>query len=233
VTVYRLHVESGPKHRKTMVHVPALLGCIGQGPTTEEALATTPESIRAFLTFVAAHGEAVDPAVAFTTKVEEHVTEGMWLGNGDPSIVFASDLPPLSAKDVTTLTARWLAIREATQQLAAPLATSRLVAKPERGRSVAGMLTHVMGAAPAYLRTFGPVTDLNRAARHADLDPGAARELLAESTDGTIELLEALGPADRKAEHHRGSGLWTARKTLRRLLEHEWEHHRELAARLG
>jgi hypothetical protein len=56
---------------------------------------------------------------------------------------------------------------------------------------------------------------------------------MTESTDATLAFLGALTPADRKAEHYRGSGLWTARKTFRRLLEHEWEHHRELVDRLG
>ena len=29
---YKLYVESGPKRRKTMVHVFSLLGCVATGP---------------------------------------------------------------------------------------------------------------------------------------------------------------------------------------------------------
>ena len=42
---YGLHLESGPKRMKTMVHVPELLGCVANGPTTDAALAATPESM--------------------------------------------------------------------------------------------------------------------------------------------------------------------------------------------
>ena len=93
---YLLYLESGPKRRKTMVHVLDLLGCIANGPTTEEALEATPEAIRAYLRFLRRHGEAVDPEAAFDTKVAEHITEGEWLGNGSPSVLFGPDLRPVS-----------------------------------------------------------------------------------------------------------------------------------------
>ena len=46
MTEYALYLESGPKHKKTMVHVLGLLGCIAQGPTTEAALEAAPQAIR-------------------------------------------------------------------------------------------------------------------------------------------------------------------------------------------
>jgi len=48
MTEYALYLESGPRQRKTMVHVLDLLGCIAPGPTTADALAVTPDAIRAF-----------------------------------------------------------------------------------------------------------------------------------------------------------------------------------------
>lgn len=230
---YDLFVESGPKHRKTMVHVPTLLGCIAQGPTTDEALDVASEAISAFLSFVGAHGETADPTAAFEVRVAEHVTEGIWLGNGDPSIVFASDLPTITPKELALWIARWHAIRTESEALLAPLSAAAFMREPAKGRGAVRIVGHILGASPAYLRTFGPVTQLNRLAREADKDPAIARQKMTESTDATLAFLRALTPADRKAEHHRGSGLWTARKTFRRLLEHEWEHHRELVDRLG
>ena len=49
---YRLYLESGPKKKKTMVHVLELLGCIAKGPITDEALSSTPGAIRAYLRFL-------------------------------------------------------------------------------------------------------------------------------------------------------------------------------------
>lgn len=77
MTEYRLYLESGPRRRKTMVHVLELLGCVATGPTTEEALAATPDVIRAYLRFLGRSGEAVEPEGPFSTAVaEERSTVG-------------------------------------------------------------------------------------------------------------------------------------------------------------
>ncbi|HEY7465847.1 MAG TPA: hypothetical protein VIB47_04075, partial [Dehalococcoidia bacterium] len=100
---YALYLESGPQRRKTMVHVPALLGCIANSATTEEAVEATPDAIRAFLRFLRRAGEGADPEAPFGTRVEEHVTEGQWLGNGSPYVTYGPDLEPVTAAEMTTL----------------------------------------------------------------------------------------------------------------------------------
>src|SRR4051812_18542645 len=97
---YDLYLESGPKKKKTMVHVPQLLGCVATGPTTETALEATPEAIRAFLRLLRRHGETVDPGQTIELNVVEHITEGDWLGNGSPYIILESDLNPLSSQEL-------------------------------------------------------------------------------------------------------------------------------------
>ncbi len=71
---YKLYLESGPKKKKTMVHVLDVLGCIAKGPTSDDALNRTPEAIRAYLRFLKRHGEAVKPDGEFETVVAEHIT---------------------------------------------------------------------------------------------------------------------------------------------------------------
>ncbi len=93
---YKLYLESGPKKKKTMVHALDLVGCIAKGSTTDEALDRTPEAILAYLRFLKRHGQAVDPNSEFEIEVAEHVTEGEWLGSGDPALVFQPDLEPLT-----------------------------------------------------------------------------------------------------------------------------------------
>src|SRR5688572_7934015 len=110
MTTYGLYLESGPKRRKTMVHVIDLLGCVAVGPTTEEAVANTPGAIRAFRRFLSRHGEPVDPEAPFETAVVEHITEGDWLGNGSPYFTLDRDLEPLGDEEVERLVRRveWL-----------------------------------------------------------------------------------------------------------------------------
>src|SRR5829696_5610128 len=87
MTVYKLFLESGPKHKKTMVHIAELLGCVVTGPTTEEALNRTPDGIRAYLRFLKRHGERVNPDGEVQTEIVAHFTEGIFLGQGDPSLI--------------------------------------------------------------------------------------------------------------------------------------------------
>ena len=74
MTTYDLYLESGPRRRKTMVHVLDLLGCVAVGPTTDDAIAATPEAIRAYRRFLCRHGEDIDPDAPFDTRVAEHIT---------------------------------------------------------------------------------------------------------------------------------------------------------------
>ena len=110
-TTYDLYLESGPRHKKTMTHVLALLGCVAVGPTTAEAVAATPDAIRAYLRFLRRHGEPVDPGAPFETRVVQHITEGDWLGNGSPYLLFDADLQPLSEQEIETYLRRFAWLR--------------------------------------------------------------------------------------------------------------------------
>ena len=82
--VYDIFLESGPKHRKTMVHVLDLPGCVAVGPTTGDAVRATPEAMRRYRRFLVGVGEAVAAGDAIETQTVEHVTDGAWSGNGSP-----------------------------------------------------------------------------------------------------------------------------------------------------
>jgi predicted RNase H-like HicB family nuclease len=144
---YDLYVESGPRRRKTMVHMPDLLGCIAVGPTTEEALAATPEAIRAFHRFVQRYGETFDLEQPIATRVVEHVTQGEWLGNGSPYVVFAPDLEPLGVGEVETYLRRFRWMREELAVWAKKRANEQLDAQPPGGgRTARAIILHIIGS---------------------------------------------------------------------------------------
>ena len=58
---YSLYPRIRPRKKRTMVHVPDLLGCAFSGPTTDEAVAGAPTGIRKYLEFLQDTGEEVDP----------------------------------------------------------------------------------------------------------------------------------------------------------------------------
>jgi predicted RNase H-like HicB family nuclease/uncharacterized damage-inducible protein DinB len=227
---YTLYLESGPRQRKTMVHMPEILGCIAQGATVEEALEATPQSIRAYLHFLKRHGVAVDPDAAFSTTIAEHVMEGHWLGNGDPTPGFKPDFQPVTADEVETYLCRGDWMLEELLAAVSRLTPEQIAAEPEgSGRSISRILEHVAESQCVYLRmAIGKVEGLHEALHAAIADPHGLRGLW----DVTRHRWEGLSAVEREAQVPHGQVTWTARRGLRRTLEHEWEHLLEIESRI-
>jgi uncharacterized damage-inducible protein DinB len=231
---YALYLESGPQRKSTLVHVVDLLGCACFGPTTDEAVAATPDEIRAYLRYLRRHGDRGDPDAPITVHVAEHVTEGDFLGHGSPQAVYTSDRKPVTPAELATYLRRLEWSRGDLLALLDGASAKALDAKPASGRSLRDVLRHVLEADAGYLaNALGAVASVNapiNAARRGELD---VRIALQEARDAAIERLRALTPAERAFVREHPSGARTMRKTIRRLLEHEWEHRREIARRMG
>jgi len=234
MTDYALYVESGPRRRKTMVHVIDLLGCIAQGATTEAALAATPEAIRAYLAVLKRHGEVVDPGADFTTTVAQHVMEGNWLANGDPTPGFKPDFQPLEVNDLKVYTIRMDGLLDELLAQTRGLSPERTAAGPEAGgRSIDAILRHTAGSQGVYLRYLvGKVDGLSEALKQAETaEPGTLPLVLTRLWEVCRRRLEALTPEERSRSVPHGELTWTARRALRRMLEHPWEHIQEISRR--
>lgn len=231
-TTYGLYLESGPKRRKTMVHVPDLLGCVAVGPTTDDALVATPDAIRAFLRFLRRNGEAVDTDAPFETRVVEHITEGEWLGNGSPYITFGADLELLTDEEIETYLRRYGWMREELAAWAATQSDAQLDAAPEaRGRTARGVLLHALG--PAYLaRALGSAPGFSALHGAAERGEISLPDALRREAAMVRERVDAATPEERAAVRvHPTQGPRTLHWALRRTLEHDWEHRMELARR--
>jgi len=232
---YGLYLESGPRRRKTMVHVLDLLGCVAVGPTTEDALAAAPDAIRVFRGFLAGHGEPLDAAGDFDVHVVEHITEGEWLGNGSPYLVFGPDLRAVTAEEIETFLRRFGWLRGDLAAWAASRTDEQLDESPTGGgRTARAILLHALGATGGYLSAaLGGAPGFSRvasAAERGDMSlPDALRRTLALAT----ERVRAATPEERAAIIERPRDRRTLRKALRRMLEHDWEHLAELSRRPG
>ena len=235
MTSYGLYLESGPRRRKTMVHVYDLLGCIANGPTTEETLAATPDAIRRYLRFLKRHGEQVAPDAPFETHVVEHITEGDWLGNGSPYLVFGPDLEPISADEIETYLRRFHWMRETLATWAETQTDEQLDAVPQAGgRTARAILLHVIGTPGAYLSAgLGGVTGFSAGAGASERREISLPEGLRRIATMTAERVRATTPEERAAVRQRPKDVRTLRKALRRMLEHDWEHLMELSRRPG
>jgi predicted RNase H-like HicB family nuclease/uncharacterized damage-inducible protein DinB len=229
MALYQLYLESGPMQKKTMVHVLDLPGCIACGPTSGEALERTPGAIRDYLRFLQRHGEQVWAEAEVTTQVAEHITEGTWLGNGDPTILFAPDKEPLTRQDLQTCLRRIVWSRAEIIALVSDLSEEHVEAKPPHGRSIKGILEHIFSAEYSYVRHFGKLTDIRGPGLHVQRSKEELLAWMAVVRASEISMLRTLHveePASGSTHAH------NTRRILRRLLEHEWEHLVELKERL-
>jgi predicted RNase H-like HicB family nuclease len=233
---YSLYLESGPKHMTTMVHVPELLGCIANGPTTDEAIAATPGAIRMYLRFLKRCGEGVDPKAEFKTKVVEHLdAAGQWLGNGSPYATYPPDLEAVSERELDVLLRRFSAMREALASFAATASSREL----ERGakdssRTSRSILMHVVSGPGSYLSPVVGGTKGFAATQGAvERNELSIAEGIRKVGVMAVDVARGTTAEQRKAVIQRPKEVRTLRKALRRMLEHDWEHLAELSRRPG
>jgi predicted RNase H-like HicB family nuclease/uncharacterized damage-inducible protein DinB len=229
-TRYALYLESGPQRKKTLAHVLDLLGCVVQGDTTDEAVAATPDAIRAYLGYLRRHGEKVDPDEKIETHIAEHNTEGLFSGQAP----WPQDLKPLAPAALVRYL-RWLDWSRADLlALAKGIDEKGLRVKPTKGRSLRDILLHVLDADKSYVYALvGPLKPMGEPTNAADRGDLDLRIALKEARAAAIDRLKTLTPAERARVRKAGQSTYSAHRVIRRMLEHEWEHRREIAARLG
>ncbi len=227
---YDLLVETGPQHKSTLVHVPELLGCVVYARTMEDAVASAPRMIAAYIASLRRHGEKITARTPVATRVAELSERGGFIGMAE----FPSDFDPVTPAEVTRY-ARWLGwSRDDLLQEVADLPRARLESKPAQGRPLRAILEHVLGADKSYVYAAFGVTksmgDPTNAALRGALD---LRVALRESRLAGIERLLVATSLERTRVKRGGQSLHTLRRMLRSMLEHEWEHRQEIQARLA
>ena len=233
VSDYALYLESGPKMRTTMAHVFDLLGCTASGRTTDEAIEAAPEEIRRYLQFLRGHGERVDLRPKVATRIAAHVMEGSWIGYGDPAPGFAPDFAPLPAKESDLHLRRLDAMREDFADLLDMVSAKQLAATPAAGRPLREIAVHVASADCAYLRaTIGPFPELREAMKSVERRDAPLTDALRRLWAVSHGRIAALDDEERTRTVQRGEKLWTARRGMLRMLEHQLEHLREVERRL-
>jgi uncharacterized protein with von Willebrand factor type A (vWA) domain len=184
---------------------------------------------------MARHGEPFDASAPVETAVVEHITEGEWLGNGSPYLMFRPDLEPIAEPELEMLVRRFLAMQETLAAWSTTQSRASLDAAPSGGgRPGRAVLLHVLGATGGYLSAalggapgFGPIAG---AAERGRMDITDALRRVGELA---AERVRATTAEERRAIRERPHDRRTLRKALRRMLEHDWEHLAELSRRPG
>ncbi len=229
-TAYALHLESGPQRKKTLAHILDLLGCVVQGDTSDEAVAAAPDAIRAYRRFLDRHGEKLAAAPKIETRIAQHNIEGLFSGQAN----WPQDLKPLAPAALARYL-RWLEWSRADLlALVKGIDEKGLRVKPAKGRSLRDILLHVLGADKSYVYALvGPLKSMGEPTNAADRGELDLRIALNEARAAATDRLKSLTPAERARVRKAGQSTVSAHRMIRRMLEHEWEHRREIAARLG
>jgi predicted RNase H-like HicB family nuclease len=229
---FDLYLESGPQHRKTWIYVPSLPGCSTVAATSDLATEAARSAILERIDFLRRHGETVPDPEPMDLVVASHVIERKVLGFGQQA--FSSDLGPVTS-DEAARQLRWAEWSREELVAAARAQTLPLPDKPPTGgRSAAAILSHVAGAEWSYATsTLGAIPGGGAILAAVERSPEAPWDALAAERTALLARLRAMTPEELVRVIDRGEGKppRTARRMLRRLLEHEWEHVRELRAR--
>jgi hypothetical protein len=211
-----------------------LEGCRAIGDDVEEALSLVPVVIGEHLAWLASHGEAVDLKLTGYEVVEEVDAVGR------SEYAFEADSAPVTAAELETAIRRIEFAQADLVALAGSLPDVVLDWRPPESsvkidnifpdvRSIREMLTHVAQAMSFHIRGVGQA-----AQRVPDLDgpPDLGRAL--ETAVARLRSLDGdeLAGTVYTVAGRNGEAEWTVRKSLRRVINHQRFHLKEMQQRL-
>jgi uncharacterized damage-inducible protein DinB/predicted RNase H-like HicB family nuclease len=226
---YAVYLETHDDGR-CMVHVPALPGCITRELTRDEALRRLPDAVRDYCAWLRRHGE---PAPSDDEPVEFDIAgESTGYGPFDPrsaAALFSPDREPVTPEQMEDHFRLMAHSRADLLALVRDLPDEVLDWQPEpESFTIRRLLRHVGNAEEWYVSRLVPAETLPPEWEHDEGLP-ILEFLEMERRTALARMRQLTG--EERAEVHYPTGWtdhpeepWTARKALRRFLEHEREH---------
>jgi predicted RNase H-like HicB family nuclease/uncharacterized damage-inducible protein DinB len=226
---YDVYLEIGTAG-ECMAHVLDLLGCFVRANSREEALAALPDAIRAYHAWLCQHGENVPvPTEPISLQVVETSTGFVPFWRGSRAALFAPDRVPVSRDEMEIHFRRAAYSRADLLVLVRGLADEILDWKAnQESMSIREILHHLGNAEEWYVsrlvtpETLPPEWEHDKGLaifEFLEMERRTALDRLRRLTDR--ELADVFYPTYRT---NHPDEPWTARKVLRRFLEHEREH---------
>ena len=209
-----------------MAHVPDLPGCFVAAADRERALARLPAAIQAYLAHLQTHGESWDMPQSIEVAVVEEKERSGPFHPDDRAALFEHDRRPLSRDEIERYLDLAAYNRADLLALVRGLSNTMLAWRPRpEAMSIGRILAHIGRAELWYISR---ITEVDASAPDWRELPG--RQFLTLARDMLVECFRGLSDEQLTAVTHPpiSSGAnrepWTARKALRRMLEHEREH---------
>ncbi len=227
--VYLAYLETG-RSGQCMAHVLSLPGCTVRAAGHSEAVRRLPDEIRAYHAWLRRHGEPAPPdGQPLVVEVAEHVHGCGPFDPGDDAALFAPDLEPVTPEQMERFFQLMAYSRADLLALVSGLADDLLDWQADSETfTLRRILRHVGNAEQWYVSRLVPPATLPQEWSRDEALPIFA--LLEMERRTAIARLRELTPEERTAIHHptvwtrHPEEPWTARKALRRFVEHEREH---------
>lgn len=222
---YSIFIDGAPEG-PWMGHLLSEPGCIWLAPTRGDAVAQAPAAITAFYAWLRRHGE---PVAAAPSDVPVEVAEVQEIPRFDQSGAavgfFDPDRAPVTDADMATVVRRLgYARRDLLEAVTAVPPEALDWAPPGGKRTIRKNLIHIYNCQGFYLSRVLSMPGAE--AVLPDPWPEETFACLNWVMDRATAALYDLPPALREGTYaaEQPAELWTARKMLRRFVEHEREH---------
>lgn len=229
MTCYRVYVEVAGDGL-CMAHVPDLPGCIVRAPTRDEALCQLPDAIRKHHAWLRRHGEPAPPDDAPSEIEVAGESSGCGpFAPGDAAALFPPDREPLTPEEMEDYIRLMGHARADLLALVRDLPDDVLDWQPDpESLTIRRLLRHVGNAEQWYVSRLVAPETLPPEWQHDEELP--IFEFLEMERRTALARLRRLTAQERAGVFHptrwteHPEEPWTARKALRRFLEHEREH---------
>jgi len=229
----KLYVEADASGH-AMAHALDLVGCFEYGLSKDEAVAKMTEAVREYLAWTRRHGEPLTVLEPITVEVMETVRGTCPRHSGDAAALFKPEKQTVTDEMIETAIRRMGYAREDLLELVRGLPDEVMDWKrEERMRSIREILTHVARCDWWY------VTRLTDEDPPASEQPGDVFLHLKQYRESAVKRLLGLPEKLRAGVYHPKKNTkhpeepWSARKVIRRYVEHEREHIDNIKQRLA
>lgn len=216
--VYKVCLEIGYDRGWIFAHLPELAGCFSKERSREESLKKLPDAIRHYFSWIKSHGENCPD----NEKIEIEISETFRcynVKNYEVNAFFEADRPSLTKEEIETGILRMGWSRQDLLSITSQLPPEILDRKLDKNRrSIRETLEHVATAEWWYL------TRINLSVPHHREFPGETFQKMGALRELVVDRLSNLTEEERSRITVHSGEKWSARKGLRRLLEHEGEH---------
>jgi len=229
MTRYPIYLEIADDGR-CMAHVLGLPGCIVRAPSRDEALRRMPDAIRDYHAWLRRHDESAPPEEeSIEIEITDESTGFGPFDPGDAAALFLPDHEPVTHEEMEHHFHLMVHARADLLALVQDLPDEVLDWQPDpQSFSIRRLLRHVGNAEEWYVSRLVPPETLPPEWEHDEELP--IFEFLEMERRTTLARLRQLTEGERSGVFYpthwtqHPEEPWTARKVLRRFLEHEREH---------